>query len=212
MATQRRSSSFMVVPPIPGRVYRQLIKGGNPIWVSPTRNPPVDSVAFIPTKEDTDGLSLIDFNTRSEVWAAHRVESPDIQRYVVLIEVSMIEEVARECLLSHEMKCDPDELDKNFGEPFSHWLAVRINRREYDGKNDVKKNIKSWAKTLASRISKESISKLQPLPSYTNRYRPASFKFNSMKNRIGELSIRLKLVWSNRQKKLTDADKPLKKH
>jgi len=189
----------MVVPPIPGKVYRQLTKGGDPIWVSPSRNPPVDSAAFLPAKKDSDGLSLIDFNTRSEVWAAHRVESPEEQRYVVLIDVSMIEAVATECSLSPELKCDPDELDKNFGEPFSHWLAVRINRCDYDEKKDVKKNIKSWAKTLAKKISIDNVSKLQPLPSFAHRYRPPFFEFKSMRKRVFEFSIRMKLVWSNRK-------------
>ena len=129
----------MVTRPDPGVVYRQVISGGEPIWFNPSREPPVSHAAFLPSREDADGLSLIDSSTRSEVWAAHRMESPKTQRHVAVLDVSMIAEVATEVCLSHELVCDPDKLDKWFGEPSSHWLATRINRCDYDSNKDVKK-------------------------------------------------------------------------
>ncbi len=66
----------------PSKVYRQLILGGNPLWYDSSKAPPISSAAFLPSPEDTDGLSLIDTSSRSAVWAALRVEAPTTQRYV----------------------------------------------------------------------------------------------------------------------------------
>lgn len=114
----------------PSKVYRQLITGGQPLWYDTTKTPPVSSAAFIPSSQDTDGLSLIDCSSRSKVWAAHRVEAPTTTTYVAELEVSDIEKIATEAKLVHELSCDPDRLDTLFGLPISHWIcwSVQANR------------------------------------------------------------------------------------
>jgi len=174
----------------PTKVYRQLISGGNPLWFDSSKTPPVSHAAFLPSSEDTDGLSLIDMSLRSEVWAAHRVESPKTQRRVAVLDVSEIERIATDFKLTHKLICDRDELDKLFGEPIAHCLATYINRSDYDSKNEAKIKIKSWARTVASKIAKENISDVQPLPTVYHCYRPPHFKFSSHHKALMEIAIR----------------------
>ena len=178
----------------PSKVYRQLILGGDPLWYDSSKSPPISHAAFLPSSEDTDGLSLIDTSLRSVVWAAHRVEAPKTQRRVAELDVSEIERIATEFNLSHELICDQDELDKLFGEPIAHCLATYINRSDYDSKKEAKKKMKSWAKTVASKIANENISEVQPLPSIHHCYRPPHFKFGSRRKALLEIAIRLKLL------------------
>lgn len=180
----------------PSKVYRQLIDGGDPLWYSPSRVPRVSHTAFMPTKEDTDGLSLIDSGTRSEVWAAHRIESPFVKRRVAVLAVDMLVEAAKEAGLCHKLVCDPDALDNLFGKPSSHLLATHINRSEYDNKTTTgnRANIKSWVKIVASKICNDDVLPIQPLPSFYHCYRPQGFTFRSIYPQFVEFRVRLRLV------------------
>lgn len=154
-------------------MYRQIGRGGNPIYYDAARNPPVHQSLFLPTGSDIDGLSLIQGKLRSQIWAAYRLEQPTTRFRLAALKVQSIQQNASSAgfgTLSFE--CSPDGLDNDQGEPWAHCVATEINRTAYDKDVDAKKKIKQWAMFVASGISQSDVLGPFAEPTDDDAYRP----------------------------------------
>lgn len=156
-------------------LYRQIGPGGNPIWFDPDRMPPVFHVAFIPSNDDHDGLSLIRARFRSRPWAAHRLKNPNTQYRLAQLVAQHLSNLAVEAGLTPlEFRPTEDELDAQYGEPWAHCVVVQINRRDYDDKTkpQVKAAIKSWAQQVAGSLALGNIEGPFNPPTDADPHRP----------------------------------------
>lgn len=165
----------MGTPPVePGEVVcRQAGPGGTPIYFDPNRSPPLHHTLFLPGPHDTDGLSVVRAQYRTDRWAACRVERPDVRYNLVRLKVADLQAAASQ----HGMEPfpatpTPDTLDLQFGEPWAHAVLSQINRTEYDGDAIRKKQIKSWAKAVADQVELHAIVGPFDPPDEETPYRP----------------------------------------
>lgn len=156
-------------------VARQLPPGGSPKIVDFGNSTPVHSSIFIPTDRDVDGLSMIRLRFRSKEWASHRREKPNVAFMLAIKKLSDLSSIAISAgFESFDFSPSPDALDREYGEPWAHFVASQINRRDYDNKIGEKAKIKTWAKLVCQAISIQEIISPpnQPLSSF--EYRPCS--------------------------------------
>ena len=154
-------------------LYRQVGPKGNPIYYDPLRNPPIHPSVFLPSKEDTDGLSLIRKLFRSQKWAAYRKECPEVRfRIASLEEVRVIELAFAIGFIAFNFKPTEDALDTEYGEPWAHCVLIEINRPEYDSNPESKKKIKEWALAVANYLTDENIFGPFERPTEQDAYRP----------------------------------------
>ena len=154
-------------------LYRQVSPGGNPIYYDGEKEPPVHWSLFIPSKRDTDGLSLIRARFRTKPWAAYRAEKPSTRHRLALIRAGFLRDVA-EAVGIGALHCDPspDVLDEQYGEPWAHCVAREINRDAYDSDGEAKKRIKSWAYQVAASLSNTDVEGPFESPAEQDAYRP----------------------------------------
>ena len=158
-------------------LYRQIGPGGNPIYFDPTRNPPVHHSRFLPTSNDTDGLSLIRSRFRSEIWSAYRLEQPAARFRLAALQALRIQQLASDLgFQTLSFTSTADGLDAKFGEPWAHCVVVEINRADYDTDSVVKKQIKEWAMGMANLVTNQDV--VGPLHELTDDdpYRPADMQ------------------------------------
>lgn len=154
-------------------LYRQVGPGGNPVFFNPDKSPPLNLQLFLPTKVDTDGLSLIDARFRSQVWAAFRPEKPGVRFHLAVLSVGNITKLGSDVGLGDfKLRSTPDSLDKEHGEPHAHCVATAINRKDYEADPTVKMMIKQWARDLTESIPLESILGPFDPPTEQDSYRP----------------------------------------
>lgn len=163
------------VRPAAETLYRQLSPAGDPIWFDPERQPPIYHAAFLPSSQDSDGLSLIRSRFRSEVWAAYRPEQPPTRfRLAHLFGGQLVDLAQRAELPNLHFAPSPDGLDNDHGEPWAHCVAVEINRDLYDRDRATKKRIKEWARAVAASLSVRQVSGPFNPPTEADSYRPWS--------------------------------------
>jgi hypothetical protein len=135
-------------------LFRQIGPGGNPIYFDPARNPPVHQSRFLPTDQDTDGLSMIRGRFRSEVWAAYRPEQPEKRFRLAVLRTDAITRLASNLgFQSLTLNPSEDSLDRRFGEPLAHCVVAEINRTDYDGGVELKVMIKEWAMAVSRTLA-----------------------------------------------------------
>jgi hypothetical protein len=100
-------------------LIRQISPGGNPIYFDPARKPPVHQQAFLPSRKDADGLSLIRGRFRSDIWSAYRPEQPAVRFRLVHVQASGLDQVADDCgIREFSYQSTPDALDNQHGAPW----------------------------------------------------------------------------------------------
>ena len=168
---------LMATPPVEMSevLYRQVGPGGNPIYFDPTRTRPIHSALFLPSPNDTDGLSLIRAGHRTRIWSASRPESPTIRYRLVCITASDVARHARTIGFADvNFDLNPDTLDQRFGEPQAHCVVREINRTTYDKDAQAKRRIKEWALAMSSHISQADVIGPFAGPTDADPYRPAA--------------------------------------
>lgn len=158
-------------------LYRQVGPAGNPIYYDPQRTPVVHQALFLPSNQDTDGLSLIRGRFRTDVWAAYRNEQPAVRFRLAVLQVPQMEQLASELgFESFDFGLSADGLDDEHGEPWAHCVALQINRADYDGCPEAKKRIKEWAMKTATRLTDQDIIGPFHEPTEQDPYRPADLQ------------------------------------
>ena len=167
--------SAMTPPVEPDEIlFRQVAPhGGTPPLFQSGRQPPIHQNAFLPTRADADGLSLVRPRFRSVIWAAFRPEKQDVRYLLAPKSASVLRDLASSVQLPIEFAPSADGLDEKHGEPFAHCVATSINRTEYDGSPEAKRKIKEWAAALAASLSEGDLRGPFPQPSEDDPYRPA---------------------------------------
>lgn len=154
-------------------MYRQIPPGGNPIYFDPSRQSPVHRALFLPSREDTDGLSLIRGTFRSPIWSAFREEKPQIRFLLARFQAARLNKAAYWVgpagLDYHPI---PDMLDQRHGEPWAHCVATEINRMAYDSDHAAKKRIKEWALQVEGLVTNQDIFGPFAQPTEADSYRP----------------------------------------
>ncbi len=154
-------------------LYRQVSTGGEPIYYDPARKPPVHRAAFLPTRKDGDGLSVIRSRFRSLVWSAYRLERPADRFRLACILASTLNQFAGDHGIQDlHYTPTPDRLDKQYGEPFGHCSVAAINRAEYDADEAARVRIKEWALAVANHITNEDVLGPFAQPTENDHYRP----------------------------------------
>lgn len=154
-------------------LYRQIGPGGNPIYFDPAQEPPVHSSAFLPSRSDKDGLSLIRSRLRTEVWSAYRAEKPDVRFRLAILRVSQLRQVATNTGMNGlTFERSPDGLDWIHGEPWAHCVALEINRNDYDAIPEVRRQIKQWALDVAKLLTTSNVVGPFDEPTSKDVYRP----------------------------------------
>lgn len=168
-------------PPVDGAeiVARQIkVGGGQPLYFDTARATPpfVHRALFLPSRNDTSGLSLIRLRHRSEVWAAFRSETPDQRYRLTRLLASALFDIAREAGIEW-LHFDPsaDDLDRRHGHPWAHCNVREINRADYDNASDpdAKRRILTWAEKVSRFVTLADVSDPLPPPDPAHdRYRP----------------------------------------
>lgn len=160
-------------------LVRQIKEGGgNPLFFDSSRapKPVLDRSVFLPSRADTDGLSLIRVRYRSETWAAFRAETPDQRHRLARLAPSVLLDCARHAGLEWlTFEPSPDDLDREHGEPWAHCVAKEINRVAYDDKTDpdAKKRIFTWAESVSKSLMLADVTAVYPRPvTGRDNYRP----------------------------------------
>jgi hypothetical protein len=164
-------------PPVEAEenLLRQLSPDTNPLWFDPDRCPSVHHAAFIPSKRDHDGLSLIRARFRSRLWAAYRLNKPETRYRLAPRTVNLLIELAVEAgFPTLTLKPTEDDLDARHGEPWAHCVAMQINRRDYDDRTNKRMRacIKSWARLVATSLTADIIEGPFDPPTDSTPYRP----------------------------------------
>jgi len=165
-----------MTPPVDNSevLFRQAPRRGTPLFVDRTVTPPVHRLAFRPTPNDADGLSLIRAKFRSLEWSGYRPEKDDSELYVIQLIAEHLCKVAERVELPPlSFPCSPDCLDLLNGEPNAHCTIAQINRVDYDKGGDHKKRILSWTEKLSETIKIEQIHGPFKKPASHFPYRPA---------------------------------------
>lgn len=156
-------------------LIRQISPGGNPIYFDPARKPPVHQQAFLPSRKDADGLSLIRGRFRSDIWSAYRPEQPAVRFRLVHAQVSSLDQVADECgIQEFSYQSTPDALDNQHGTPWGHCVATKINRTVYDSDDAAKRRIKEWALGVANLFTEQDVVGPFDAPRQGDEYRPVN--------------------------------------
>lgn len=156
-------------------LVRQVGTGGDPIFYDSDRCPVIHQKVFLPTPKDTDGLSLIRSIFRSDVWAAHRPEKPDVVFKLAKSTAEKLTSIAMECGFdAFPIEPSPDSLDNAHGEPWGHCVATQINISDYQNKNDkeAQKKIKQWAKKVSESLTRNDVVDCLKKPEELDSYRP----------------------------------------
>ena len=132
-------------------LYRQVEPMvGQPVFFDSTTGKLNNYAIFLPTRSDEDGLSLIDASHRSRRWSCHRKEKPGSEFALICLDRAHVVSVGQQVGFAvFEIRTTPDAIDKDFGEPHAHCVAVPINRRDYDNDRRWKEKCKSWARKLS---------------------------------------------------------------
>lgn len=154
-------------------LYRQVGENRSPIYFDPNRAPPVHRTVFIPTRKDTDGLSLIRSRFRTDIWAAYRLEQPTKRFRLARLQALSLRQLANDLgFQSLVFLATADGLDDQHGEPWAHCVVTNINRTDYDSDSDVKKRIKEWALGVANLITNDHVIGPFREPTEEDEYRP----------------------------------------
>jgi len=147
----------MKTPPVGQQetLLRQISPGGDPVYFDPTRiESPVDKAVFLPSPDDSDGLSVIRNQFRSLARASRRKEKPGAKFHIASINVLELQNTARDAGFSVLSFCvNADAFDADFGEPWAHCTITEINRIDYDGNREAKIRIKEFARLVAKQIT-----------------------------------------------------------
>ena len=139
-------------------LYRQISPNGTPIYFDPNRAPPIHQSVFLPSHQDTDGLSLIRSRFRTEIWAAYRTEKPTVRFRLANLQAGELRNFdTRLGFPSHEYRPTTDGLDERFGEPWAHCVATHINRTDYEQDSNAKRRIKEWALAVAQGLDPDAV-------------------------------------------------------
>lgn len=157
-------------------LYRQVGKGGDPIYFDPTRSPVVHQSLFLPSKNDSDGLSLIQSKYRSKIWAAHRPENSNGQFRLACLQCGNLRQMGLNAGFEKLtlVPC-PDALDLVNGSPYAHCVIEEINRVKYDTDQAEKIKIKEWSLQVANSLSDYDILGPFQAPTDQDAYRPSDF-------------------------------------
>jgi len=152
------------------RVYRQCNPdGGDPPFYNPKSG--IHHSLFRPGNRDFDGLSFIRIELRTPIWAAYRIENPEIR--FLLINLSCVDLSNAAANLSSQSFVDtPDEMDNRFGEPWAHCVFAGANLNDYKSDPAKTNPIRVWAKKVAAQINQNQISGPFLSPSDQDSYRP----------------------------------------
>lgn len=154
-------------------LYRQIGPRGNPIYFDPNKPCPVHQSVFLPSRKDTDGLSLLRRRFRTEIWSAYRLEQPSVRFRLARLQCGRLRQVATERgipTLNHIPA--PDALDIDHGEPWAHCLVSEVNRTAYDADQEARKRIKEWALGISDSISNDDVIGPFEEPTEGDAYRP----------------------------------------
>lgn len=165
----------MTTPDVDGAeiLYRQVGPGGTPIYYDPNRAPCLWTTLFLPTRGDTDGLSLIRSMFRSAVWCAVRTARPDVRYCLAPLVANKVSALATGVgLPSLTFLPTPDDLDERYGEPYAHCVIQQINVNDYNSGKEAKKRFKEWAQQVASSIQCGDILGPFEYPTEDQPYRP----------------------------------------
>ena len=165
----------MPTPPVTNdeTLYRQIGVGGNPIYFDPSRQPPIHRSLFLPSPNDSDGLSLIRARFRAAAWAAFRVEHPEVRYRLAQLLAAELEHHGQNVGFSDfPIESTSDALDDKHGPPFAHCVAIRINRVDYDSNAEKKKLIKEWALRVSDCLTRTAIIGPFAMPVDGDAYRP----------------------------------------
>ena len=168
-------AEFKRTPPVESdeTLYRQIGPSGQPIYFDPKRHPPVHRSLFMPSRADTDGLSLIRSRFRTRVWAAYRVEKPLVRFRLAQLQTSRLRTLAEDVgFPKFHAESTPDELDQQYGPPWAHCVVKEINRRDYDNDWQSKRMIKEWAMAVAGEITSDFVLGPYPVPTSEDPLRP----------------------------------------
>lgn len=153
--------------------YRQIKPNANPLFYDPLKRPPVFFTLFLPTRQDIDGLSLIDATRRTPIWAAYRLQLPGVRFRLAEITYGAFQEKASEFnigLLSFVES--PDLIDNEKGVPWAHCTIKNIDITTYDSDPSFKKKVKEWARAVAFEITQAQIKGPFESPTCFDQYRP----------------------------------------
>lgn len=154
-------------------LYRQVEPDiGNPVFYE-SATEKLNYAIFLPAKNDSDGLSLIATAHRSKHWSGYRREKPHSRFALICLSSSHVTEVAMQIgFPDFDIKATPDAIDDEFGQPFAHCVAVRINIQDYKSSNkQLKEQCKTWARRLADHYSRSVIGPFSD-PLTPESYRP----------------------------------------
>jgi hypothetical protein len=139
-------------------LVRQISRGGVPLYIQEDRTPLVHQAAFLPSREDTDGLSMIRDRFRARIWSAFRPQRVEVRYILALLRAEDLLLIAQDVGLGGlSFSATPDELDNQFGCPFAHCVANEINRRDYEASKVQKIKIKNWAEGVVAGIDKSTV-------------------------------------------------------
>lgn len=157
----------------PSRLYRQILNGGKPLYMDSSKTPCVLHTVFLPTNQDTDGLSMIDADLRTKIWSAHRPERPDKTYYLTLLAYADINVKAIKAELgSLSLKVTPDGVDNITGPPYAHCVVCEVNRTVYDDNSMVRARIKEWARSIVASLLVSDVEGPFRSPTDADPYRP----------------------------------------
>lgn len=153
--------------------FRQIPPGGSPVFYCDGRVPPVHRSLFLPSARDHDGLSMCRNRFRAITWCAFRVEKSETRFQLARVTIGQLNRACHEVgIADARLQATPDELDRQHGEPWAHFVVGAINRLEYETSEIAKKAIKEWALQMAEWIGESEILGPFRIPNEDDSYRP----------------------------------------